>query len=518
MDVENVSTVPDKILDGERREKKRARIQAYPNCRRLLERFMSDIVTPLFSQTENIKALGYIKKWTEQVTYSKDPESHIDKEPRNPIDAFAKWVAVALDPKALQKQMQALYDAVGYVAGKDPEIEPPDGSYSQKYGFKYTFAVYVLHWMVARDPLLRESDKKSIQYIPNIGVLSQIEAAYDYIQDPPYATGSPSYNTDSPSYNTDSPPYATGSPSYNTDSPSYAPGSPSYNTDSPSHVPTTPTDAPPDATLKRRRDAPITQHEQERQSRQDAQTKHGQERQLLLDVQECIKVIGNIHRTLNTADLITQFANTYDDTKIQEWEAAATHFYEDGLIEQDQIWMHHFTTALEKCSLLMGECYARLEQHHGNDTPTIQALYESFENLIHLSLLHSDCSALQLTGFRPMPDNPFLNVQNYHARLRIDKQWAITLRNMAKHVYCIEIISTGHLTHMKNYTRKLMRILSSLRPPAALPPPAHAPPAALPPPTHPPPAWLHPPAALPPPGTHTIYTPPPRQTGAVRAR
>lgn len=59
------------------------------------------------------------------MSYSEDPESHIDKEPRNPIDAFAKWIAVALDPKPLQKQMQALHDAVGYVAGKDPEIELP---------------------------------------------------------------------------------------------------------------------------------------------------------------------------------------------------------------------------------------------------------------------------------------------------------------------------------------------------------------------------------------------------------
>ncbi len=86
MDVESVSTGLGNLLDDETI----ARIRAYPNCRRLLERFMSDVVTPLFSQTENINALGYIKKWTEQVTYSEDPESHISKEPRNPIDAFAK--------------------------------------------------------------------------------------------------------------------------------------------------------------------------------------------------------------------------------------------------------------------------------------------------------------------------------------------------------------------------------------------------------------------------------------------
>jgi hypothetical protein len=101
-----------------------ARIQVYPHCCKILERFMQEIVTPLFSQPldpQNPRndqgALDYISSWKEQVTRSKDPKTYFELKlkPRNPIDAFVKWIHAGFDPAAFPYHMQALYAAVGYV-------------------------------------------------------------------------------------------------------------------------------------------------------------------------------------------------------------------------------------------------------------------------------------------------------------------------------------------------------------------------------------------------------------------
>ncbi len=162
-----------------------ARIQAYPHCCKILERFMQEIVTPIFSKKsdpqntrKDKKALDYLSRWTNHVTYSQHPQRYRDLNPRNPIDAFVNWVAVALP--ALPQHIQALYAAVGYVPGNEIAIDPPEKSFSEIHSLKWTLSVHVLRWMVARDETINEFRRQMISEFPaNIGVLSEIEALDD---------------------------------------------------------------------------------------------------------------------------------------------------------------------------------------------------------------------------------------------------------------------------------------------------------------------------------------------------
>jgi hypothetical protein len=146
---------------------------------------MQESVTRLFSEpldSDNPRndqgALDYISSFAEQVKRSKDPQPYRDLKPRNPIDAFVKWIHAGLDPAAFPYHMQALYAAVGYVPN-ETEIEPPEKSYSAIYSFKWTFAVHVLRWMVANDPTIDDYHKDRIRnHAPDIGVLAQIEKAF----------------------------------------------------------------------------------------------------------------------------------------------------------------------------------------------------------------------------------------------------------------------------------------------------------------------------------------------------
>jgi hypothetical protein len=81
----------------------------------------------------------------------------------------------------LQGKTANLYKFLNYDPATAPVIEPPVDSACAQFNIKWTFAVYVLRWMVARDTTIDEYHKDRIRnHAPDIGVLAQIEDAFQY--------------------------------------------------------------------------------------------------------------------------------------------------------------------------------------------------------------------------------------------------------------------------------------------------------------------------------------------------
>jgi hypothetical protein len=164
-----------------------ARLQAYPKCAKLLETFTKTVIDSKRKRTndeftENYATLAHaMKGWTETVELSKHPE----KAPatlylRNPVDSFAEYVHSV----ELQEKTVNLYKFLNYDPATAPVIEPPVDSACAQFNIKWTFAVYVLRWMVAEDTTIDPYYKDKIKHhVPNLGVLSEIEATYAVYDD-----------------------------------------------------------------------------------------------------------------------------------------------------------------------------------------------------------------------------------------------------------------------------------------------------------------------------------------------
>jgi hypothetical protein len=138
-------------------------------------------------------------------------------------------------------------------------------------------------------------------------------------------------------------------------------------------------------------------------------------------------------------------------------------------------------------------------------TMNIKPLYTKFEELVQWSFLRMDCSDLGLTGFikiSEVEERVYVDgsgeIQSYkrqhHQRIqqeaRTHTEWKKTIRDMAKHVYGIELIATQNTANMKNYILKLRGIIKGLEQPLTSS-------------THPTPASLSVSLLLPP--THEIH-------------
>ena len=145
------------------------RIQRCPHCCRILENFMKTIVEPAWKDMEE---LTLVEKWTDQVTYSKDPQNNIKEEPVNPIDAFEYWASSMSD--AYPETMKNLQDAIAYTPN-NPSVPSPPGSTATDWAF----AVYVLRWMVVHDPMVSESVRDAYKTEKlSVGLIDDIERLY----------------------------------------------------------------------------------------------------------------------------------------------------------------------------------------------------------------------------------------------------------------------------------------------------------------------------------------------------
>ena len=146
------------------------RIQKWPHCCTILENFMKTIVEPAWKDMEEVT---HVEKWTDQVTYSKDPQNNIKEEPVNPIDAFEYWANVLMWD-VYPETMENLYNEISYTPN-NPSVPSPPGSTTPDW----TFAVYVLRWMVVHDPMVSESVRDAYKTEQlSVGLIDDIERLY----------------------------------------------------------------------------------------------------------------------------------------------------------------------------------------------------------------------------------------------------------------------------------------------------------------------------------------------------
>jgi hypothetical protein len=146
------------------------RIQKWPHCCRVLENFMETIVEPKWKDMEELE---HVQKWRDQVYYSKDPQNNIKEEPRNPIDAFEYWASVLMW-NVYPETMKNLQNVITYTPN-NLSVPSPPGSIMPDW----TFAVYVLRWMVIHDPMVSESVRDVYETVPlSVGLIDDIERLY----------------------------------------------------------------------------------------------------------------------------------------------------------------------------------------------------------------------------------------------------------------------------------------------------------------------------------------------------
>ena len=146
------------------------RIQKWPHCCTIIENFMQTIVEPAWKDMEE---LTHVEKWRDKVYYSKDPQSNIKEEPLNPIDYFEYWASVLMWG-VYPETMENLYNEISYTPN-NPSVPSPGGSSTPDW----TFAVYVLRWMVIHDPTVSEENRDAYKTVPlSLELIDKIERLY----------------------------------------------------------------------------------------------------------------------------------------------------------------------------------------------------------------------------------------------------------------------------------------------------------------------------------------------------